>query len=215
MSRLLLQFSHLFKSFGSFPLFEDLFFSIHEGECFALIGENGAGKTTLLQLLAGRLPPDAGSINRAPGLSIGLLPQEITLDEPSMLVREFMEKGVLSDLEKAMAACLDNHLAKWAELHEQYEHLGGYRRMPIEQCLHGLKLDSRLLDRTCESLSSGQRMRVGLAKALLENPDLLLLDEPTNHLDQEMTEWLTTVLKQRKGACVIVSHDRTFLNATC
>lgn len=79
MSRLLIQFSHLFKSFGSFPLFEDVSLSINEGELFALIGENGAGKTTLLQLLAGTLQPDSGNFSRASGLSIGFLPQEIVL----------------------------------------------------------------------------------------------------------------------------------------
>ena len=88
MSRLLIQFSHLFKSFGSFPLFEDVSLSINEGDLFALIGENGAGKTTLLQLLAGTLQPDSGSFSRASGLSIGFLPQEIVLPDPSVLRSE-------------------------------------------------------------------------------------------------------------------------------
>ncbi len=217
MSRLLIQFSHLFKSFGSFPLFEDISLSINEGELFALIGENGAGKTTLLQLLAGTSQPDSGSFNRTSTLSIGFLPQEIALSNSSALVREFIEGGSLSDLEREMAACLEDRsrLAEWAELHEKYEQLGGYRRIPIEQVLRGLKLESSLLDLPMSRLSSGQRVRAALAKALIENPDLLFLDEPTNHLDREMLEWLEEALKQRRGACVIVSHDRKFLNAVC
>ncbi|MBS0654099.1 MAG: ABC-F family ATP-binding cassette domain-containing protein, partial [Verrucomicrobia bacterium] len=217
MSQLFLQFSHLFKSFGSSPLFEDISLSVNEGELFALIGENGSGKTTLLQLLAGTMLPDSADFSRASGLSIGLLPQEVVLPDPSISAREFIEGGPLSDLEKQMAACLEDpgRLAEWAELHEKYEMLGGYRRIPIEQVLPGLKLEKGLLDLPMFSLSSGQRVRAALAKALIENPDLLLLDEPTNHLDQEMIEWLKAVLKHREGACVIVSHDRKFLNDVC
>jgi ATPase subunit of ABC transporter with duplicated ATPase domains len=116
-----------------------------------------------------------------------------------------------------MGACLEdpNRLSEWAELHEKYERLGGYRQVPIEQVLCGLKIESSLLDLPMSRLSSGQRVRTALAKALIENPDLLLLDEPTNHLDQEMIQWLEEALKQRAGACVIVSHDRKFLNAAC
>lgn len=217
MSRLLMQFSHLFKSLGHSPLFEDISLSISEGEHFALIGENGTGKTTLLLLLAGSVQPDSGNLSKASGLSIGFLPQEIVLSNPSVSVREFLEGGSLAELEQKMATYLEDptRLAEWTELHEKYELLGGYRRIPIEQVLRGLKLESSLLDLPMSYLSSGQRVRAALAKALIENPDLLLLDEPTNHLDQEMLEWLETTLKQRQGACVIVSHDRKFINVAC
>lgn len=217
MSRLFIQFSHLFKSFDSLPLFEDISLSINEGDVFALIGENGAGKTTLLQILVGTSKADSGDFSGAFGLSIGFLQQELSLADSSISVREFIEGSSLSDLEKEMATCLEdpNRLTEWAELHEQYERLGGYRRIPIEQVLRGLKIESRLLDFPMLCLSSGQRVRAALAKALIENPDLLLLDEPTNHLDLEMIQWLESTLKQREGACVIVSHDRKFLNAAC
>ncbi len=217
MSRLLVQFSHLFKSFSSFPLFEDVSLSINEGEFFALIGENGAGKTTLLHILAGTVQPDSADFSRAPELSIGFLPQEVILTDPSISAREFIEGSSLLSLEKEMALCLEDpsRLTEWAELHERYERLGGYHRIPIEQVLHGLKLESSLLALPMDRLSSGQRVRMSLAKALIENPDLLLLDEPTNHLDQEMIQWLEAALKQRKGACIIVSHDRKFLNSVC
>lgn len=217
MSRLLLQFSHLFKSFSAFSLFEDISLSINEGDFFALIGDNGAGKTTLLQLLAGITQANSGKFSRASNLSIGYLQQETTLNDPSISVRQYIEGNSLSNLEKEMATCLEDpsRLSEWAELHETYERLGGYRKAPIEQVLRGLKLENCVLDLPMSSLSSGQQMRASLAKALVENPNLLLLDEPTNHLDQEMIEWLEIALNQRKEACVIVSHDRKFLNATC
>ena len=217
MSRLLIQFLHLFKSFGPLTLFDDISLSVNQGEIFALIGENGAGKTTLLQLLTGAVLPDAGQITRAPHLTIGFLPQEISLSSPSMSVSAYIEEGVLSDLEKEMKACLElpDRLAEWAELHEKFEQLGGYRRLPVEKILQGLKLDESLLDLPMVSLSSGQRIRAALAKSLIENPDLLLLDEPTNHLDLEMQEWIEKTLLLREGATLIVSHDRKFLNKVC
>ena len=115
-----------------------------------------------------------------------------------------------------MAALLEHpdRLAEWAELHDEYEKRGGYRRLPLEQVLKGLKIETAL-DIPIETLSSGQRVRVALAKALVEEPDLLLLDEPTNHLDQEMLLWLKETLQRRAGATIIVSHDRKFLNETC
>lgn len=217
MSRLLFQISHLYKTFGPVSLFEGISLSINQGEIFALIGENGAGKTTLLRILAGLEKGDSGQITRSTHLSIGFLTQEITLSTPNIQARTYLTQGLLSDLEQQMTACLDDpaRLDEWAELHEKYEHLGGYKRMPIEKALNGLKLNNSLLDLSMASLSSGQRIRIALAKVLIENPDLLLLDEPTNHLDQEMLDWLKTILSQREGATVIVSHDRKFLNATC
>lgn len=217
MSRLLIQFSHLSKSFGSFLLFDDISLSISQGEVFALIGENGAGKTTLLQVLAGSSLPEAGHLSRAPHLTTGFLPQEVSLPSSDITARVYIEEGPLSELERRMSACLDDpdRLAEWSELHERYEQLGGYQRMPIEKVLKGLKLDASLLDFPMTTLSSGQRVRVALAKALIENPDLLLLDEPTNHLDREMLNWLEGMLRIREGATIIISHDRKFLNATC
>lgn len=217
MSRLLIQFSHLFKSLGAFLLFDDISLSINQGEIFGLIGENGAGKTTLLQLLRGTSSSDAGHFSRAPHLTTGFLPQEVSLPSSDISARAYIEEGVLSDLERLMISCLDDpdRLAEWSELHERYEQLGGYQRIPIEKVLKGLKLEASLLDLPMATLSSGQRVRVALAKALIEKPDLLLLDEPTNHLDLEMLDWFKEMLRTWKGATIIVSHDRTFLNATC
>ena len=217
MSRLLVQFSHLFKSFETHHLFEDIALSIHQGEIFALVGENGAGKTTLLKLLSGGLLPDKGTITQSPNLRIELLPQEIIIQNPTTIVRNYIEENVLTQLEKKMTTCLEdpNRLIEWNTLHEKYEQLGGYKRLPLEKVLKGLKLDVNILDFLIKSLSSGQKIRVYLAKILIQNPDLLLLDEPTNHLDIEMLQWLENILKVRKGATIIVSHDRKFINATC
>lgn len=216
MSQLLVQFTHLFKSFGPISLFEDISLSINQNDVFALIGENGAGKSTLLKLLTKAILPDQGEFSTAPNLTIGFLPQEVVVQDLTITTRDFIEEGHLSEIERGMAAALEkDQLTEWAELHEKYERLGGYRRVPIEQVLCGLKIESKLLELPMLLLSSGQRVRAALAKALIENPDLLLLDEPTNHLDQEMIQWLEETLKQRAGACVIVSHDRKFLNASC
>lgn len=217
MSRLLIQFTNLSKSYGSINLFEGISLAIHDGEIYALVGENGSGKSTLLKMLLGDLLPDIGTVSRIDHLTVGYLPQEVTFTDPAITVRKFIEEGSLTRLEEEMAVCLEDQsrLLEWAELHEEYERLGGYRRIPIEKVLSGLKLDSDLLDQTLDQLSSGQKVRVALAKALIENPNLLLLDEPTNHLDAQMVEWLFMTLKEREGASVIVSHDRKFLNRIC
>jgi len=216
MSRLLVQFTHLYKSFGLSILFDNISLSIHEGESFALIGENGSGKTTLLKLLTKEILPDQGKVQLDPFISIGCLPQEVTLEDPNVTAREYIEQGPLSALEKQMAILLEqpDKLDEWAQLHDEYEKKGGYRRLPLEQVLKGLKIDAEL-DAVMSTLSSGQRMRVALAKALIEEPDLLLLDEPTNHLDSDMILWLKETLHHRSGATIIVSHDRKFLNETC
>lgn len=214
MSRLLIQLSHLFKSFGNQPLFDDVSLSINAGDVFALIGENGSGKTSLLNLLSGLLQPDSGERTCAADLRVGFLHQEVPPLDQS--VRSYLEEGPLSHLEKQMAACLENpeRIGEWGQLHEQFERLGGYRRLPLEQVLRGLKLEP-FLEKSMAFLSSGQRVRIALAKALLDDPDLLLLDEPTNHLDLEMQLWLRDMLRKRIGATLIVSHERKFLNETC
>lgn len=215
MSRLLIHTSHLYTSFGAHSLLQDISLSVHEGDSFAFIGENGSGKSTLLSLLAGLKIPDSGEIKRTECLTIGLLPQEVSINDSDATARTYLTEGALSSLGKEMMKYLDEgRLEEWATLHEEYERKGGYRKLPLEKLVQGLRLEL-CLDTPMDTLSSGQRVRVALAKALIENPDLLLLDEPTNHLDQEMMKWLCEVILSRKGATILVSHDREFLNKAC
>lgn len=216
MSKPLIQFTHLYKSFGNLSLFEEISLSVSTGEVFALIGENGVGKTTLLRVLLGEIIPDAGSKIQAPDLTIGYLPQEILIQDPEQTVREFLRKGPLFELEEKIAFCLQvGQLEEWEELHEAYERLGGYLGEPLEKVMLGLEIQESLLNSEMRFLSGGQRVRIALAKALMQNPSLLLLDEPTNHLDERTIHWLVETLKNRKGASIIVSHDRMFLNNAC
>jgi ATPase subunit of ABC transporter with duplicated ATPase domains len=217
MSHVLIQFSQLFISYDSLPIFENISLSIHYGEVLALIGENGSGKTTLLNILGGNMLPSSGTVQKSPHLTIGFLPQEIHFDNVERTAREYIENSRLKKLELEMALCLEspNLLQKWEKLHEEYEKLSGYNQTPLEKVLHGLKIESSILDIPLTHLSSGQKVRLAIAKTLIENPDLLLLDEPTNHLDKEMLNWFQEFLKNRKGASIIVSHDRQFLNNTC
>lgn len=215
MSRDLIQFSNLSKSFQSVSIFENISFSINEGECFALIGENGSGKTTLLKLLMESVEPDCGKVSHAANLTVGYLPQEVTIEAES--VKGYFEEDRLSQLEQQMAVCLEDssRLDEWEQLHETYVQLGGYRRVPVEKVLEGLKIDQGLLSSPVSVLSSGQKTRIALARIIIENPEVLLLDEPTNHLDASMVDWLKEVLLERKGATVLVSHDRAFINRVC
>src|SRR5579872_3897003 len=217
MSRLLIQCIDLTIFFNSQPLFTHLDVSIHEGERFVLLGENGAGKTTLLRLLMGELQADAGAILRADGLTIGTLPQQVELVSDAALVRDYLQQETLGDLEKQMTFLESDltdpkKLETWGILEEEYARKGGYRRLLAEDVLKQLKIQP---DAKMGCLSSGERVRVALAKLLITPPDLLLLDEPTNHLDQKMMDWLKRVLQGYKGAVLVVSHDRNFLNTTC
>lgn len=216
MAKQLIQIKNLSKSFGAYSLFNNISLSINEGDIFALVGENGSGKTTLLKVILGQEVLDQGTLNRSENLEIGYLPQNIVIKNPLLTIKEYLEEGPLLELERQLNAYLKKgDIQAWEKVHEKYEQLGGYHRIPIEKIFKGLKLDLLILDQKMSSLSEGQKIRVVLAKALSESPNLLLLDEPTNHLDREMVEWLEDTLQARSGATLIVSHDRAFLNATC
>lgn len=216
----------LCKSYGAQDVLEAVTVAIPHQARIALIGPNGIGKTTLLRLLAGMEAPDRGRVQRARGLRIGLLPQEVTLEvvvgERTLwetcldaFVDLRRQEAELRRLEAEMAnpRHMAQALARYGPLEEAFEKAGGYAYSArILQVLRGLGLNEADFSRPLRQLSGGEQTRAVLARLLLEDPDLLLLDEPTNHLDVEAMEWLEAWLEEWPGAAVIVSHDRYFLD---
>ncbi|MGI8387224.1 ribosomal protection-like ABC-F family protein [Robertmurraya sp. P23] len=214
------------KMFGGNTIFENLSLEIHEGDRVGLVGRNGSGKTTLFKLLAGEEIPDSGQIHWRKGTTIGYLKQipvfqsEITaLDvlKTAFAALVEMEKQ-MKELEVKMASPdlsaeeLERCVGKYGQIQDQYTLLGGYEMdANIDRISNGLSIQ-HLLDKSFQSLSGGEKTKIGLAQLLLKQPDLLLLDEPTNHLDLMSVEWLGQFLKEYKGTVVIVSHDRYFLD---
>jgi len=214
---------NLAKSFGAVDIFSGISLSIPHRARIAIIGPNGIGKTTLLRILAKEEEPTAGEVNRAKNLSIGHLPQEAGFDSPHTLWEECllpfehlrMQEAELQRMEQAMAnaAQVEHLLDKYGRLQADFEHQGGYTYIHrIQSVLSGLGFSADEYQAPLARLSGGERTRGLLARLLLSEPDLLILDEPTNHLDIEAVEWLEGYLSQWKGATLIVSHDRYFLD---
>ena len=174
---------HLTIEFSSRPVLDDISFLVNNRERVALVGKNGAGKTTLLRLIAGEQEPTSGAVRRDKDLRIGYLPQ-------IMLHRD--DKNVLDEVLQG------NDDAR--------------QKAEADRTLTGLGFEREDLTRPCSEFSGGWRMRIELAKILLQHPDLLLLDEPTNHLDIESIQWLEDFLRQSQAAVLLVSHDRAFLD---
>jgi ATP-binding cassette, subfamily F, member 3 len=219
----LIDAQNLAKSFGANDIFSGVSLSIPHQARIAIIGPNGIGKTTLLRILAGEEEPSAGSVSQARNLSIGHLAQEAGLESPRSLWEECLlpfahlqiMETELVQLEEAMSSSekVDTLLEKYGKLQLEFEHLGGYTYLHhIEQVLSGLGFSPDEYQAPLARLSGGERTRALLAKLLLSEPDLLVLDEPTNHLDISAVEWLEQYLRQWKGAALIVSHDRYFLD---
>lgn len=220
---------HLKKYHGANLVFEDVTFEISEGERVGLVGPNGSGKSTLIQILAGLLPPDAGQLSLQKGTRIGYLPQ-IPLEFEGQTVQQVLARGYrellacrarMSELESRMAGLaspaeqrqMEGLLSQYAELQERFEREGGYEmEARIQQVANGLRIPAEQFGRPYSSLSGGEKTKVGLASLLIERPSLLLLDEPTNHLDTQGIEWLESFLSTYDGTCLVVSHDRYFLD---
>ena len=228
---MLLNVEHLYKYFNGQALLKDINFTVEDREAVGLIGVNGCGKSTLLNIITGsegfdKTPEGLGSVNIAGKASIGFLRQnsglnsELTIGEEMKNafapLLETLEK--MKALEKKMAegGDIDSISHEYAELSSYFEARDGYRiDVKIKQVLNGMGFGSTPTDRVISTLSGGEKTRLALAKLLLEEPNLLILDEPTNHLDFETLMWLEDYLKGYKGAIIIVSHDRYFLNKVC
>src|SRR6185369_14309170 len=209
--------------FGARTLIEDATWHIQPNERIGLIGYNGTGKSTLLKLLVGEYQPSAGSVERSRNTSIGYLHQDLlsfdTNDSILKVALGAFEKILLLEKEieemgKELERTHDEKLAhEYADKLHELETLGGYNiHHKTEEILQGLGFANADLHRPYREFSGGWRMRVLLAKMILQQPDLLLLDEPTNHLDLPSIEWLEKYLQHYPGAVVIVSHDKYFLN---
>lgn len=215
-------------AFGANPLFSDASFVINRKDRVALVGKNGAGKSTLLKILAGLQQPTSGNVALSRDASIGYLPQVMVISDDCTVMEE-MDKAFahinefherLEQLKAEMASRTDYETEDYMELVEKFAHEserfemidGNNYRAEIERTLKGLGFVPADFDRPTAEFSGGWRMRLELAKLLLQRPDVLLLDEPTNHLDIESIGWLETFLARSGSAVVLVSHDRAFIN---
>ncbi len=219
---------HLTMEFSSKPVLEDISFLINRKDKIALVGKNGAGKTTLLRLIAGEQNPTSGTISRERGVRIGYLPQVMILANDTTVIEETRKAfQVTSDLQqeldninRQLAERQDYDSAEYGrliEMHDEYQQtLNNLQPQKaegeIERTLSGLGFMRDDFTRPCSEFSGGWRMRIELAKILLQKPDLLLLDEPTNHLDIESIQWLEQFLKDSQSALLLVSHDRAFID---
>jgi ABC transport system ATP-binding/permease protein len=211
-----LQIENLSKSYGDFVMFENLSFQLGKDQKIALIARNGTGKTTLFNILCGKDSPDKGSVTFLKDISIGFLEQDPPYDKNKTVIEQVMTSPssvvhVIEEYEKALLSTDKNRLQKAMELMEIHQAWDFETR--ITQILGKLKIHD--LDKPMGTLSGGQRKRVALANALINNPDLLILDEPTNHLDLEMIEWLEEYLTGGTFALLMVTHDRYFLDRVC
>lgn len=224
----MLRLEHISKIYPTGEVLRDINWEVKPGDRIGLVGVNGAGKSTQLKIISGEIEPTSGEIIRPASLRIAHLTQEFDVD-PSRLVRDELWRAfqaanetheaileVQHEMQTADPETLDTLIHKLDRLQRQFEALDGYAlEAQIEKILPEMGFAPEDGDRLVASFSGGWQMRMGLAKILLQNPDLLLLDEPTNHLDLETIEWLETYLKGLTTPMVIVSHDREFLDRLC
>ena len=216
------------KHYGTKQVLNDVSFTLEAGDRMALIGSNGSGKSTLVKIITGKVQPDYGKVSLGRGLKIGYMSQNLAdlvfeteegicnalySEETAALERRIAEFATL--IEDTESPDFQDILNKYAQLVDKYERMDGYiSEAKIRMILMGLGLRPELMDVPVNLLSGGEKMRVALARALLQEPDLLILDEPTNHLDIAAMEWLEKYLMDFPGAVLFVSHDRYFLEKT-
>jgi ATP-binding cassette subfamily F protein uup len=218
----ILSLENVSKNYGVKPLFENVSIGLEETDKIGIIGANGSGKTTLLKVIAGFEEPDSGRVVRASGKTLAFLPQNPQFDENATVLETIFDAsgGIMQLLRDYEIACHDLEtsggtdeklLAKISELQHQLESNGGWE---IETNARNVLTRLGIHDTTAKmkTLSGGQRKRVALAHQLIVRPDVLILDEPTNHLDADTIEWLETYLARYRGALLLVTHDRYFLD---
>ena len=222
---MILSCQNLSKTFVDRPILKQASFQLEEHEKAAIVGVNGAGKTTLLKMIIGQLPADEGLITFAKDKTFGYLAQQSDLSSSHTIYEELLSvkqdlvsmEQQLRDLEESMKHCegtqLEEIMDRYTRMTHDFEVKGGLLyKSELTGVLKGLSFLDEDFDKQISTLSGGQKTRVSLAKLLLQSPDLIILDEPTNHLDIASISWLETYLRSYKGAVLIVSHDRYFLD---
>lgn len=229
---MLINIEHIYKYFNGEALLSDISFSLNENETLGLIGRNGCGKSTLLKMIMGEedydKSPDGNSAFAVKDCNIGFLAQNSGLDSNATIIEEmnsafselFEIKRKMDELTRKMSETSGDELdfisSEYSSLSAYFEAHDGYNTdFKIKLILNGMGFGDLTYDREISSLSGGEKTRLALAKLLLEQPELLILDEPTNHLDFKTLMWLEDYLKTYKGAVIIVSHDRYFLDKVC
>jgi ATP-binding cassette subfamily F protein 3 len=226
--KIMLNIHNLSVSFGGTYLFEEVTFRLGAGDRVGLVGKNGAGKSTMLKILSGDLKPDSGSIATEKEIKMGFLRQDIDFEQGRTVLEEAYQafeeikrtEKRIEQINHELATRTDYESQSYSELIDElsdvthhYEVLGGYNYVgDTEKILLGLGFKREEFNNATETFSGGWRMRIELAKLLLQSNDILLLDEPTNHLDIESIIWLESFLRNFPGVVVIVSHDKMFLD---
>jgi len=224
----MIDLTNISLQFNGKYLFKDVSFKINSGDRAALVGANGSGKSSLFKIISGKLQPESGLVQKQKRISIGYLPQDHIVHTGSTLLDEAMnaltditnlrqkEKELtgalsLNDISNEEQQDLVNNLG---EVHQRLEELDSYSvSSNVEKILMGLGFEEKDFSRLTDEFSGGWQMRIALAKILISQNDIILLDEPTNHLDLDSLEWLINFLNKYKGALIIVSHDKHFINA--
>jgi len=222
---MILSCHNLCKSFDGNDILKEISFHIEDNEKVAIVGINGAGKTTLLRMLIGELTPDDGTVTFSKGATFGYLAQNQNIDSAHSIYEELREmKRDVIDLEKNIRQAekdmdtltgseLEALMEKYAQMNHEFQLKNGYAwESEVIGVAKGLGFSEEEFDKRISTLSGGQKTRVALGKLLLQSPDLIILDEPTNHLDMNSIKWLESYLMNYKGAVLIVSHDRYFLD---
>ena len=222
---MILSCQNVSKAFGTEEILKKASFHVEENEKAAIVGINGAGKSTLLKILVGELPADEGEVTIAKNTSIGYLAQYQDVSEERSIYEEVLSakadvigmEAQIRSFEEQMKHCegaqLDALMERYHAFLQEFEEKGGYfYKSEVSSVLRGLGFEESEFDRKLTELSGGQKTRVSLAKLLVQKPDILLLDEPTNHLDLASITWLEGFLRGYKGAVILVSHDRYFLD---